>query len=115
MNKNIILVLLLCNLSACGVGGGDNGSDFNGMPVIQNVRVLEQVTDENAPVHLLRYVTSITVEEVIAFYKEEYREPLSIKEYEGTTVLSYKNGEKNIKVQLSSAPNGTDVYLMYEQ
>ena len=115
MNKNLILVLLLCNLTACGVRAGENPPDFNGMPVMQNVRVLERVTDASSPVHLLRYVTSKTKEEVISFYKEKYREPLSIKEYDGTTVLSYKDGEKNIKVQLSSAPDGTDVYLMYEQ
>ncbi|MES2826082.1 MAG: hypothetical protein V4732_20950 [Pseudomonadota bacterium] len=39
----------------------------------------------------------------------------SIKKYDDITVLSYMNGEKNIKVQLSSAPDGTDVYVMHEQ
>jgi hypothetical protein len=113
--RKIILVLLLCNLSSCGVGVGEAPPDFNGMPVMPNAKVLERVTDKNSPIHLLRYVSPKTEDEVISFYKEKYREPLSIKKYDDNTVLSYKNGEKNISIQLSSAPEGTDVYIMYEQ
>jgi hypothetical protein len=115
MKKIILLILLVGFICACGVDTGDNPPDFNGIPVLPNARVLEKVIDSGAAVHLLRFVTSLSEDEVVSFYKKKYKEPLSIKKYDSTTEMSYKNGDKNISILISSAPDGTDVYLMYEQ
>lgn len=115
MKKYIVPVLLVGCLNACSPSIPPEPNDFYDLPVIGNSKLIEKEVGDHSPIYMMRYVASESKSEVIEFYKKQYKEPLSIKEYGDTTVLSYKNGDKNIKVQLESAPDGTDIYLMLEK
>lgn len=120
-----LLLLLVITLSGC-VGFGDPLDAEDQEKIDQQIReaiektfpLPEQVTIKTHVGDDLRFTTDLSLEEVIAFYRDAYAQKGYVEESssqvsdEDATLLFKKDGEKDVVLEAAKTENGCEVHLL---
>jgi len=110
--RTLLLLMLSFSINAASIESEKITRDTMDIPVIEGARIFAKFDDKTPMV--INYFTSVTEDDVIAFYNKNYGEPIQHERKRGRLTLKYQKNLQQIRVVISQQNKLRQVDVLFD-